>query len=436
MYSLFGFLKFKKSKENECLKDEELYILKEHYKDSYEKNELRIRKLKNQILALKMAIKKIRLNLNREKSILELERHSIDEIKVKLNDEKSKMENTIKDLSTGKKDLEESLKVKEKQILKLQKMIYDLSSDKDYLNPFIKKEMRNYIIKAIDNGENVGEALEKIKFGVGKVEELFLENNFLLDRYTSKRLSFIKEKVDLIASDSEKYNEAQHWDFIENQLYLLAGLIHGGFEKSLRIIVSGEELFKMLLNSDIRYAQYENFKNFEENCLYALRKCSLPEDLFFVNTFFTDEQYYYMEDFFKYDFESRLLYKKHKFNYVYIIANDAGTHYKIGATGRDVENRFIAAQKHYRIQTNTNEELKIIKLFETENGALLEEYLHKKFGNRKIEDFSAREWFSLEDEDLIYLLHDGYKLDEEFMRIYNHKFPGKVDINSKFLKIS
>lgn len=436
MYILLRFLRLKRIKDNRCLKEEELYVLKEHYKDTSKKNELRVIKLKKQVLSLKTTIKKIISNLNHEKSILELERHSYDEMKFKLSNEKSKLEKEIRDLSAGKSNLEESLKDKEKQILKLKKMINDLSKNKDCLNPLLIEEMRSYIKKAIDSSDTVEEALKSIKFGVGKVEELFLENNYLLDKYTSKRLSLIKESADLINSDSKKYNKAKYWDFIENQLYLLAGLIYSSFEKSLRKIVCGEELFNILLSNDIKYSQYEDFKTFEEDCLYGLRTYSLPEDLFFVNTFFTDKQYYYLEDFLKYDFESQLVYKKHKFNFVYVIANNAGTHYKIGATGRDVENRFKAAQKHYRIQKNTEEELKIIKIFETENGAMLEEYLHNKFDDKKIEDFSAREWFSLEDEDLNYILHDGYKLDGEFMRIYNHTFPEKVDIGRKFLKIS
>jgi len=127
---------------------------------------------------------------------------------------------------------------------------------------------------------------------------------------------------------------------------------------------------------------------------------------------------------------------KGRANYVYILTNKERTHFKIGRTKNDLKGRHKAAEFHYYCKTGKDENLTRIKVFETENAYLLEPYLHNKFKNKMVVNFSSNEWFHLDTEDLNYLLNDGYRLDGDFMKIYSHKLSEENIVGENLLKTS
>ncbi|WP_249278787.1 GIY-YIG nuclease family protein [Bacillus cereus] len=95
--------------------------------------------------------------------------------------------------------------------------------------------------------------------------------------------------------------------------------------------------------------------------------------------------------------------------------------YKMGVTFSSLSRRFIEAEEAYRFRFPDGM-FKELKVISNNNAFNLELYVKKKFINKRHSLFQSTEWFTLQDNEVSYLLNEGYLQDDEFMEIYNYNF--------------
>lgn len=76
--------------------------------------------------------------------------------------------------------------------------------------------------------------------------------------------------------------------------------------------------------------------------------------------------------------------------YIYLICDPSADTYKIGRTNNNVEKRLK------QLQTGCSSELFIVNRYETDYPVQLENFLHRKFINKR----QLNEWFKLESFDI------------------------------------
>ncbi|WP_341350497.1 hypothetical protein [Bacillus luti] len=93
----------------------------------------------------------------------------------------------------------------------------------------------------------------------------------------------------------------------------------------------------------------------------------------------------------------------------------------MGVTFSSLSRRFIEAEVAYRFRF-PNGTFKKLKVIPNNNVFNLELYVKKKFINKRHSLFQYTEWFTLQDNEVSYLLNEEYLQDEEFVKIYNYNF--------------
>ncbi|WP_372584073.1 GIY-YIG nuclease family protein [Bacillus mycoides] len=106
---------------------------------------------------------------------------------------------------------------------------------------------------------------------------------------------------------------------------------------------------------------------------------------------------------------------------LYVFGDKSTKTYKVDVTFNSSFRRFIEAEEAYRVRF-PNGMFKKLKVISNNNAFNLELYVKKKFVNNRHSLFQSTEWFTVQDNEVSYLLNEGYLHDEEFMKIYNYSF--------------
>lgn len=273
------------------------------------------------------------------------------------------------------------------------------------------------------------DTIVKIKNKLGEYETLFYINNRLLDQ----EVKGFCEKINNILNDWSYYYRGYNWretaKAVEDQeLYQLAELssslkyitLYKVFDSSPNPIIHIDNVYELFINNFVFSTNYR-LSRFRKEIEFLVENEKFENDMFIISRIYPGDIFCYENDFRNSDYNFILMktYKKAKILYVF---GDQNTKtYKVGVTFSSLSRRFLEAEEAYRFRfpDGTFKKLKVIS---NNNAFNLELYVKKKFINKRHSLFRSTEWFSLQDNEVSYLLNEGYLQDKEFMKIYNYYF--------------
>ncbi|MDA1501599.1 GIY-YIG nuclease family protein [Bacillus cereus group sp. TH43LC] len=273
------------------------------------------------------------------------------------------------------------------------------------------------------------DTIVKIKNKLGEYETLFYINNLLLDQ----EVRGFCNKINNILNDWEDYYRRYNWREtakpVENQeLYQIAEIssilkyitLYKVFDSSPKDIMHIDDVYNLLIDRCVFSTNYR-LSRFRKEIKFLVENEKIENDMFIISRMYPGDTFCYGDDFGNLDYNFTLMktYKKAKILYVF---GDYSTKiYKIGVTFNSLSRRFMEAEEVYRFRF-PNGILKELKVISNNNAFNLELYVKKKFINKRNSLFKSTEWFTLQDNEVSYLLNEGYLQDDEFMKIYNYNF--------------
>ncbi|PFU01717.1 hypothetical protein COK75_15620 [Bacillus thuringiensis] len=269
----------------------------------------------------------------------------------------------------------------------------------------------------------------KIKNKLGEYETLFYINNRLLD----PEVKDFCIKINNVLNDWGNYYRGYHWretaKAVEDQeLYQIAELssslkyitLYKLFDSSPNPIMHIDNVYKLLINKFVVSTDYR-LSRFKKEIEFLVENEKFENDMFIINRIYPGDIFCYENDFRNLDYNFTLMKTYKKAKILYVFGNQATKTYKVGVTFSSLTTRFIEAEEAYRFRF-PNEDFKELKIISNNNAFNLELYVKKKFINKRHSLFHSTEWFTLQDNEVSYLLNEEYLQDEKFMKIYNFNF--------------
>ncbi|MGG0456765.1 GIY-YIG nuclease family protein [Bacillus mycoides] len=269
----------------------------------------------------------------------------------------------------------------------------------------------------------------KIQSKLGEYETLFYINNMLLD----EEVKDFCIKINNILNDWGYYYRGYSWretaKAIEDQeLYQIAELssslkyitLYKVFDGSPNPIMHIDSVYELLNNRCVFSTDYR-LSRFRKEIEFLVENEKFENDMYIISRIHPGDIFCYENDFRNLDYNFNLMKTYKKAKILYVFGDQSTKTYKVGVTFSSLSRRFIEAEEAYRFRfPNGNfEELKVIS---NNNAFNLELYVKKKFINKRHSLFQSTEWFTLQDNEVSYLLNEGYLEDKEFMKIYNYNF--------------
>ncbi|EPF10538.1 hypothetical protein ICA_03049 [Bacillus cereus BAG1O-3] len=273
------------------------------------------------------------------------------------------------------------------------------------------------------------DTIVKIKNKLGEYETLFYINNRLLDQ----EVKGFCIKINTILNDWDYYYRGYNWrktaKAVEDQeLYQLAELssslkyitLYKVFDSNPNPIMHIDNVYEIFINKFVFSTNY-SLSRFRKEIEFLVENQKFESDMFIISRIYPGDIFCYENDFRNLDYNFTLMKTYKKAKILYVFGDQSTKTYKVGITFSSLSRRFIEAEEAYsfRFPNGTFKKLKVIS---NNNAFNLELYVKKKFINKRHALFQSTEWFNLQDNEVSYLLNEGYLQDEEFMKIYNFNF--------------
>lgn len=269
----------------------------------------------------------------------------------------------------------------------------------------------------------------KIQSKLGEYETLFYLNNMLLD----EEVKDFCIKINNILNDWGYYYRGYNWretaKAVEDQeLYQIAELSsslkyitrYKVFDSSQNLIMHIDNVYELLINKFVFSTDYR-LSRFRKEIEFLVENEKFENDMFIISRIYPGDTFCYENDFGNLDYNFTLMKTYKKAKMLYVFGDQSTKTYKVGVTFNSLSRRFIEAEEAYRFRF-PNGMFKKLKVISNNNAFNLELYVKKKFVNNKHSLFHSTEWFTLQENEVSYLLNEGYLHDEEFMKIYNYNF--------------
>ncbi|MEK4936924.1 hypothetical protein BW425_24450 [Bacillus pseudomycoides] len=276
------------------------------------------------------------------------------------------------------------------------------------------------------------EVINNIRNKLGEYESGFLGNNLIFDEEAKD----ICNKIDYQLNNWTSYYKGYKWianaKSIEEKdlsevLTLLENLIfltrYKRFYISESRIVHIDILYKYLLATTNDLLGYTKHR-FQKEIISLKEKFEKEE--FIVRRHFPGDVYCYKNHFANLTYNFKLIKTYGNARMLYLFGDHGTGTYKVGVTYNSLLRRFFEAEESYK-HKYPNGELKKLKVICNDNAYNLEAYIKKKFLNHRHPLFNSTEWFTLQKNQIVYLLSEEYLQDKEFMNVYNYIFKIKND---------
>ncbi|WP_369900020.1 GIY-YIG nuclease family protein [Bacillus manliponensis] len=273
------------------------------------------------------------------------------------------------------------------------------------------------------------DTIVRIKNKLGEYETLFYINNRLLDQ----EVKDFCIKINTILNDWGYYYRGYSWrktaKAVEDQeLYQLAELssslkyitLYKVFDSSPNPIMHIDNVYELFINKFVFSTNY-SLSRFRKEIEFLVENQKFENDMFILSRIYPGDIFCYENDFRNLDYNFTLMKTYKKAKILYVFGDQSTKIYKVGVTFNSLSRRFIEAEEAYRFRF-PNGNFEKLKVISNNNAFNLELYVKKKFINKKHSLFQSTEWFTLHDNEVSYLLNEGYLEDEEFMKIYNYNF--------------
>lgn len=447
---------FRKKKDNTSIDIQEAIILKEYYRNTnnelIEENQLlnqQIEALTAQLAQLKeektqlkdekeVALKQIQcykreifnLKENTSRIYSEINKAKEDAVKehseqLEKSDTKSHMQSKIIDYYSHKS---RQLLLGENSLLEhnvIEQLFITLKDLRDVLielitglfNDSIKLDISRYN-KDTFYAPTFRTFIKPIEDKLLEFELIFIQNGYL--PYYCDALNniyaFIKEIRESTLLNTNVLYNGKLLHFAVDTFKLEATLASTPFQK--REIIHLHDMHKSLCEKGISIADYDIF----EYEFYELAtKEKLPLDLVTAKFFQNKIPFVLKSGVSKVNWDFKLLKRYAYKKTFYIMGCMDSKVFKYGVSINDAMSRF---KEHLRIaKSNDLPNFKLLKEFKTRNAMNIEQYLNKKFAQKKWSDNPEKathslEWLVLDNEtEVNYLLNDMWQQDEELKRI-------------------